>query len=224
MTHGGKWRVWAFPVLASLLLHLPLALPVLRLRPEKTTAEHNLTLVLRAAPAAPESQAAQTAPADAKNTAQRAETRKIPARAKTTKTPEITEKRAAPTAGAAVENNAAASGGEAAKPEGAPDASSAGRETSRAHERPRLPIDAGKLPITKKVDPDYPAFSRKHNEQGLVKITVTIKNNAVTEAEVSESSGYKRLDNSALRAARQWRFDQREQITAVIAFIFKLRD
>ena len=84
-------------------------------------------------------------------------------------------------------------------------------------------VDAGSLAVTKKVTPDYPSFSRKRKEEGTVKIIITIENGGVTKAEVEQSSGYERLDASAVRAVKQWRFDHPGKVRARVPFTFKLK-
>lgn len=84
-------------------------------------------------------------------------------------------------------------------------------------------VDVGTLVVTKKVLPDYPSFSRKRREEGTVKIIITIENGGVTKAEVEASSGYERLDASALRAVRQWRFDSPGTVRARVPFAFRLQ-
>ncbi len=84
-------------------------------------------------------------------------------------------------------------------------------------------VDASVLKVTKKVIPDYPSFSRKRKEEGTVFIIVTIENNAVIKSEIEQTSGHDRLDSSAQRAAKQWRFDCKERVRARIPFAFKLK-
>jgi len=83
-------------------------------------------------------------------------------------------------------------------------------------------VDAASLLVIKKVIPDYPAFSRKRKEEGTVKIIVTIENGKVVKTEIEESSGFERLDASAVRAVKQWRFDNNGIVRARVPFIFKL--
>lgn len=84
-------------------------------------------------------------------------------------------------------------------------------------------VDIGTLVVTKKISPDYPSFSRKRKEEGTVKIIITIENGIVSSAEIEQSSGYERLDASALRAVKQWRFDHSSKVRARVPFAFKLR-
>lgn len=84
-------------------------------------------------------------------------------------------------------------------------------------------VDVMSLVVTKKIKPSYPAFSRKRNEEGTVIIVVTINSGKVTETVIEKSSGYSRLDNSAIKAVSQWEFDCTNKIKARIPVIFKLK-
>lgn len=59
--------------------------------------------------------------------------------------------------------------------------------------------------------PEYPAVSRRLNEAGVVQLLVyVLPNGRVGEVRVNRSSGYPRLDESAMREAkRSWRFQPR---------------
>lgn len=85
------------------------------------------------------------------------------------------------------------------------------------------PIDVQVLRITKKVLPEYSAFSRKRKEEGSVVIIITIENGRVTDTELEKTSGFPRLDESAIRAAKQWRFDYNGTIRARLPIVFKLK-
>ncbi len=55
--------------------------------------------------------------------------------------------------------------------------------------------------------PPYPAISRRFNEQGLVILRVLINTQGQAEqTELYQSSGYTRLDDSALKTVSTWRF------------------
>lgn len=101
-------------------------------------------------------------------------------------------------------------------------ASGDGSDASQSGQEAPPPVSVNTLSIAKKVIPDYPSFSRKRGEEGRTVVVVTIKNGSVIKAEIRESSGYERLDNSALRAAKQWKFHQEEEIRALLPFIFRL--
>jgi len=56
--------------------------------------------------------------------------------------------------------------------------------------------------------PPYPAISRRLNEQGLVMLRVLINTQGQAEqTELYQSSGYTRLDDSAIKTVSTWRFD-----------------
>lgn len=55
--------------------------------------------------------------------------------------------------------------------------------------------------------PPYPALSRRLNEQGMVVVRVLINIDGKAEqTELFKTSGYSRLDESALKTVTQWRF------------------
>jgi protein TonB len=55
--------------------------------------------------------------------------------------------------------------------------------------------------------PEYPALARRRGWEGTVVLRVRVdKNGHPADVEVSESSGYRMLDDAAQRAVRQWRF------------------
>lgn len=55
--------------------------------------------------------------------------------------------------------------------------------------------------------PVYPAISRRLAEQGKVLVRVLIgKNGRAQQVEVTQSSGYERLDHAALEAVLSWRY------------------
>lgn len=96
-------------------------------------------------------------------------------------------------------------------------------EASPAETNDNVPVDAFTLRITKKVIPEYSSFSRKRREEGTVKIIITIDNGKVIKAELEQSSEYVRLDESALRAVKQWTFDYKGRIRARLPIVFKLQ-
>ena len=54
--------------------------------------------------------------------------------------------------------------------------------------------------------PEYPAFSKRLNEQGKVVLQVVLgEDGRVANAEVKTSSGFQRLDDAALNAVKTWR-------------------
>ena len=74
-----------------------------------------------------------------------------------------------------------------------------------------------------KVQPFYPELARKMNIAGIVKIEVTVSpNGTVKEARVV--GGHPVLANSALDAAKKWRFEPAPaESTGVIEFKFEPR-
>ena len=78
--------------------------------------------------------------------------------------------------------------------------------------------------------PVYPLSSRRLGEQGLVQVKVSMTERGEVEAAVVvKSSGHSRLDASALRAVRQWRYElqagQRLKSQALVVDIeFNLSD
>jgi len=55
--------------------------------------------------------------------------------------------------------------------------------------------------------PAYPSLSRRLGEQGTVLLEILIREDgSVGEVIIRESSGYKRLDETAVRAVKRWRY------------------
>ena len=55
--------------------------------------------------------------------------------------------------------------------------------------------------------PAYPSISRRRGEEGTVLLELLVlADGSVTEVEIKESSGYPRLDKSALDAVKRWRY------------------
>jgi protein TonB len=87
-------------------------------------------------------------------------------------------------------------------------------------------IDVSMLSVTKKIQPQYPMISRKRRDQGTVTLLVTIKAGHVVSAKVERSSGHSPLDESAMRAVREWEFDSSgygDSVVARIPFAFSLQ-
>jgi protein TonB len=67
--------------------------------------------------------------------------------------------------------------------------------------------------------PAYPSLSRRLREQGTVVLELLIKTDgSVGEVRVKESSGFKRLDNTAMKAVRQWRYTPARRGTEAIEY------
>lgn len=219
---GGK-KNWLLPVAASLLLHAPVVILLALAAPGKAIPEPDLKLSLRSAPpaqkaAAPPAEArkAQPRPEPAPRPRQQAKTRPGPK-------PDETKKTAAePAPGAAASTEPAQSAANQRDMAPTPAERAAGAADNPAPSAG--PAELSKLTIIKEVLPDYPAFSRKRSEEGEVRIIVTIKGGTVVSAGIHKSSGHKRLDQSALRAAKQWRFAETGELSVIIPFIFSLTD
>lgn len=67
--------------------------------------------------------------------------------------------------------------------------------------------------------PAYPSLSKRLREQGTVILEVLIKTDGtVGDVRIKESSGFKRLDNTAMKAVRQWRYTPARRGTEAIEF------
>lgn len=56
-------------------------------------------------------------------------------------------------------------------------------------------------------EPDYPEVARRRGQEGSVKLDVLVlANGEVGEVKLRQSSGYRKLDNAAIRAVRFWLF------------------
>jgi protein TonB len=138
----------------------------------------------------------------------------------------------APPAEAKPAENAANRGGtDTPSPPGLkqPPAQPGGRETSApAASRPSGPvnIEDGSLKVIKKVPSEYPALSRKRREEGVVVLLADIASGRTESVRVEQSSGHPRLDEAAMRAVKEWRFDTSSygpRVTARIPFRFELK-
>lgn len=89
--------------------------------------------------------------------------------------------------------------------------------------QPERVVEIDSLEVIKKVLPDYSSFSRKHKEEGTVIIIVTATDGRVVSAEIESSSGYPRLDESALRAVRKWLFKNSGTIRVRVPVTFRLK-
>ena len=231
-------RIWMLAIAASLALHglVLLCAPAVTARPPEPpimkvslVAASPRAVVKSAVPAPAQAPAAKrqpapavvrrAAPAAAKKSAVRPvqQPKAESKRASTSLSPKSAQPGEAASAQAA---GSGPGGGESAGGgSGSGSGSAAGGMSGGAGET----VDVGTLVVTKKVLPDYPSFSRKRREEGTVKIIITIENGGVTKAEVEASSGYERLDASALRAVRQWRFDSPGTVRARVPFTFRLQ-
>lgn len=83
-------------------------------------------------------------------------------------------------------------------------------------------VELNTIEVLRKILPNYSAFSRKRKEEGTVNIIATVTDGRVISTEVESSSGYPRLDESALRAVSQWMFKNRGTIRVRVPINFKL--
>lgn len=71
--------------------------------------------------------------------------------------------------------------------------------------------------------PVYPAMSRKLREQGTVLLRLLVKANGQVESvSIKESSGFKRLDDTALRTVRRWHFVPATQAGLAVDYWYEL--
>ena len=72
---------------------------------------------------------------------------------------------------------------------------------------PRIELPSSDANYLNNPRPAYPALSRRLGEQGKVIVRVFIgADGAATRAEIRTSSGYERLDQTALQTVQQWRY------------------
>jgi protein TonB len=87
------------------------------------------------------------------------------------------------------------------------------------------------LKTANRVDPTYPPASRRAGEQGTVQLKVLVDTNGrPANVEVSQSSGFPKLDDAAIQAVRKWRFEaatdgtNKIQAYTRVAVTFKLTE
>ena len=95
--------------------------------------------------------------------------------------------------------------------------------SSLPHAQPERVVELDTLEVVKKVLPDYSSFSRKRKEEGTVKIIATVTGGRVVKAEIESSSGFQRLDESALRAVWQWLFKNSGTVRVRVPVTFRLK-
>ena len=120
-------------------------------------------------------------------------------------------------------SNAAQQAGDSAS--AASDKPSGAENAGSPAQAPKV-LDAAALKVTKKVNPDYPMISRKRKESGTAVLLIVIASGRVTSVEIEKSSGHTPLDEAAVRALREWRFDTSgygDKVTARIPFKFELK-
>ncbi|MDL2298145.1 energy transducer TonB [Synergistaceae bacterium OttesenSCG-928-D05] len=227
MKHAAEKRDWTLAVAFSLALHALIVALIMTVDLSPPKPELSMKLVLRTAPSAPAPSASVPAAVEpAPQKVQQPKPIPKPQPKPTPKPTEIPKPQTTPIApqspvsqaqDAAPETPLDTAGTETGTSDASAGAAQSGVGTGN-------PVDVNTLTITKKVLPEYPSFSRKRKEEGTVRVIITIYGGTVTDARVSESSGHERLDNSALRAVRQWRFNQQEEIRAIVPFIFRLEN
>ena len=233
-------RRWAFALCMSLALH-----SLLLLAPEASEVRPNLSgefrLLLHAggasAPAAPEKAAPEkpaAKPLEEKPRAQpeppkavkKPAAKKSPPKEKTPPSQErpaqpvkrLVEAVEAPPKETVIAEAATAGGGREGTGIGA---AGAGVSPGSPGAKPG-PVDVGTLRILSQPPPEYPLFSRRRREEGVVRLLLTIRSGRVAEASVSSGSGSARLDEAALKAVKLWRFDHPGEVRASAAIVFRL--
>jgi protein TonB len=93
----------------------------------------------------------------------------------------------------------------------APTALSSPAADSPAHSDLSTPIDSAtvgsNMAVVQRVVPHYPPLSVRRREEGSVSLRVLVDDRGrVSDVRVEETSGYSRLDESAMHAIRQWVF------------------
>lgn len=79
--------------------------------------------------------------------------------------------------------------------------------------------DAGQL---SNPAPAYPSLSRRLREEGIVLLEILIKaNGTVGEIKLKRTSGFKRLDDAAMKAVAHWRFQPATQGGKAIDFWYE---
>ena len=72
------------------------------------------------------------------------------------------------------------------------------------------PMEAGaaqQLKTTNRVEPVYPATSRRLGEEGTTRLRVMVdQNGRPGQVQIAASSGFARLDQAAIEAVKRWRF------------------
>ncbi len=86
------------------------------------------------------------------------------------------------------------------------------------------PVATTRLSVVKRVDPAYPAHAEAAGNEGTVLLEVVVDTSGhATDVHIASSSGFDVLDQAAMRAVRQWKFNQPATIVKVrVPITFKL--
>lgn len=95
---------------------------------------------------------------------------------------------------------------------------------STLSDKPQQPLAvASELDILRSIKPIYPLISRRRGEEGTVIVYVRLSSDGkVKEARIHRSSGFDLLDESALKAVKQWIFKSSEEKEVLVPVVFKL--
>ncbi|HEX5805239.1 MAG TPA: TonB family protein [Macromonas sp.] len=148
----------------------------------------------------------KTAPAAAKPTPS---PQKQVAAAKTETAVRTTAPTAAPTAEASTPAQPAspAEAPAAAAPPASSPTGAAKPSTAPAPAEPKVELPSSSADYLNNARPPYPPLSKRLNEQGKVVVNVLIATDGTaSQAVISSSSGYDRLDQAALKAVLGWRY------------------
>lgn len=99
---------------------------------------------------------------------------------------------------------------------------SAGAEGGKKSAQPKGIMSEKDVTVLHREQPVYPLISRKRKEQGTVTVLLEVTSGKVSDAKVESSSGSPRLDESAVKALRAWRFSQDLTGTVRIPVVFTL--
>jgi protein TonB len=82
-----------------------------------------------------------------------------------------------------------------------------GSNQSGIRDTPAPSDDSTGIAIVQRVMPEYPSASMRAGEQGGTVLQIRVdESGQASEVRIARSSGYPRLDESAIRAVRQWKF------------------
>jgi protein TonB len=83
------------------------------------------------------------------------------------------------------------------------------RQQASAQQPPRVVFTPARAIENTQTGPEYPTISRRLSEQGTVRLRLTIGiDGGVIAAEIAESSGFERLDRTAVDwVLRNWRYE-----------------